>query len=545
MNRLRIIRATAVLSICLLLVVGGSSVFAQAPNLLTNPGFEDPFVEQGGEPVRQVAQGWTPWHIPAEAGAPTFQNQQPEYLPAAPDTSRIRSGNNAQFLTSFFATHTGGVYQQVSNVANGAALTFSAYAYVWSSAFDDVDSSEQDGGVVVQVGIDPTGGTDPTSSSIVWSPAAQRYDAWSLYTTSADAENSTVTVYIRSTVSAPAKNNNIYIDDASLTAGGGAPVPATATSTTVVPTTVPPTATSTTAPVTPTSTLPPTATLIPSVTPIQDGGIIQPTTEVATDAPAATVAPTNTPEPTTVPPTAVPPTDIPAATVVAPTDVPPPTVEVGRPTLDPTAWLNVITITVQEGNTIASLAQLYGSSVEAILIANKMDEEGAINPGDTIQIPVRLPPVVPQATLTLVPTNTVGPAPTTAPIQPQPTAAPATTTYTVQPNDTLSRIAQQFGVTIQAIAQANGIVNPDRILLGQVLTIPLPGSPQQPPAQPTAVPGIVPTQPPPPATYTVVPGDTLFKISLQFGINIADLIRVNGLTDPNRIFIGQVLTLPR
>lgn len=45
-------------------------------------------------------------------------------------------------------------------------------------------------------------------------------------------------------------------------------------------------------------------------------------------------------------------------------------------------------------------------------------------------------------------------------------------TYTVQPGDTLAAIAQQFGVTVQEIVDANDIANPDVIRPGQVLEIP-------------------------------------------------------------------------
>ncbi len=53
------------------------------------------------------------------------------------------------------------------------------------------------------------------------------------------------------------------------------------------------------------------------------------------------------------------------------------------------------------------------------------------------------------------------------------TAAPTNTgTYTVQPGDTLSAIAARFGSSVQAIAAANGIANPNLIFVGQALTIP-------------------------------------------------------------------------
>ena len=44
--------------------------------------------------------------------------------------------------------------------------------------------------------------------------------------------------------------------------------------------------------------------------------------------------------------------------------------------------------------------------------------------------------------------------------------------YIVVSGDTLSALASKFGTTVQAIAQANGIKNPDLIFVGQRLTIP-------------------------------------------------------------------------
>ncbi|MBA3873526.1 MAG: LysM peptidoglycan-binding domain-containing protein [Anaerolineae bacterium] len=56
------------------------------------------------------------------------------------------------------------------------------------------------------------------------------------------------------------------------------------------------------------------------------------------------------------------------------------------------------------------------------------------------------------------------------------TATPAPVTYTVQRGDMLYRIGQRYGVTVAALAAANGIVNVNRIKVGQVLTIPAAGT---------------------------------------------------------------------
>jgi LysM repeat protein len=47
-----------------------------------------------------------------------------------------------------------------------------------------------------------------------------------------------------------------------------------------------------------------------------------------------------------------------------------------------------------------------------------------------------------------------------------------------------------------------------------------------------------------PTTYVVQRGDWLARIAQRFGVNLFDLIRVNNIRNPNWIFPGQVLTIP-
>jgi LysM repeat protein len=47
-----------------------------------------------------------------------------------------------------------------------------------------------------------------------------------------------------------------------------------------------------------------------------------------------------------------------------------------------------------------------------------------------------------------------------------------------------------------------------------------------------------------PATYVVTADDTLYAIALRFDVQLADLIELNGLTDPNDIQVGQELKIP-
>ncbi|MEM9565896.1 MAG: LysM domain-containing protein [Actinomycetota bacterium] len=74
--------------------------------------------------------------------------------------------------------------------------------------------------------------------------------------------------------------------------------------------------------------------------------------------------------------------------------------------------------------------------------------------------------VVPPSSTTLPPVTET--TTTTAP--PPPTAAAGT--YVIQPGDTLSVIAEQFGVSVQAISEANQITDVNAIQPGQELIIP-------------------------------------------------------------------------
>jgi LysM repeat protein len=122
-----------------------------------------------------------------------------------------------------------------------------------------------------------------------------------------------------------------------------------------------------------------------------------------------------------------------------------------------------------------------------------------------------------------LPTPTLTPAPT-----PSPTPVPsAGFYYTVRAGDTLSRIAWRFGTTVQAIVQANGIVNPNRIFAGQVFWIPSSGGGGSPGS----------------TIYIVRRGDTLYSIARRFGTTYQALAALNGLRSPYTIYVGQRLVI--
>lgn len=123
----------------------------------------------------------------------------------------------------------------------------------------------------------------------------------------------------------------------------------------------------------------------------------------------------------------------------------------------------------------------------------------------------------------------------------------ADTTYTVQPGDTLSSIARTFGVTVDAIVQANNLANPNFIVSGQVLTIPGVDGPVN---AETTTPAPAPTQPATPVQttadgrYVVQRGDSLSKIAGLTGVSVNIIVAANDISNPNLITVGQQLIIP-
>ena len=135
--------------------------------------------------------------------------------------------------------------------------------------------------------------------------------------------------------------------------------------------------------------------------------------------------------------------------------------------------------------------------------------------------------------------------------------ARADTVHTIQPGDSLFRIALQYGVTVDAIVQANNIVNPNLIIAGQELIIPGVDGPSGGTTAPAPVPTTPPaggqTTTPPPTSGTAVeggvihviqPGESLFRISLNYNVPIATIVAANNLANASLIIAGQELFIP-
>lgn len=72
----------------------------------------------------------------------------------------------------------------------------------------------------------------------------------------------------------------------------------------------------------------------------------------------------------------------------------------------------------------------------------------------------------------------------------------------------------------------NGLTDPDHLRVGQTLTIPVGSMPSQ-------------------RIHRVQPGESLASIARRYGVSLAALAQANGLSNPNRIVVGQVLVIPQ
>ncbi len=156
----------------------------------------------------------------------------------------------------------------------------------------------------------------------------------------------------------------------------------------------------------------------------------------------------------------------------------------------------VTTYTVQSGDTLSEIAARYGTTVNELISLNGISNPNLIYPGEVLRIPGRV----------------------------SESSSSSLTIYKVQSGDTLSEIAARYGTTVNELMSLNGISNPNLIYPGEVLRIR--GN----------VSGSV-------ATYTVQSGDTLSEIAARYRTTVNRLVSLNGISNPNLIYPGEVLRI--
>lgn len=155
-----------------------------------------------------------------------------------------------------------------------------------------------------------------------------------------------------------------------------------------------------------------------------------------------------------------PPPTLPEPIVVSadvPISSPPPAPDAASP-----AEIQVRRHTVEKGDSLASLARRFQTTVTSIVMANNIADPSALVPGMELIIPEARP----------------APPPARRAVT---RATRRETHYTIQPGDSLSTIAYRFDTTISAIVAANHLEDPNAFKVGDELLIPQPLTPAPPP----------------------------------------------------------------
>ncbi len=158
-----------------------------------------------------------------------------------------------------------------------------------------------------------------------------------------------------------------------------------------------------------------------------------------------------------------------------------------------------LTYKVKRGDTLSEIAQKFNVTVEDIIEANNLRPPYTIYAGQRLKIPV---------------------------------GRTEYKYYRVKPGDTLSEIAQKFGVSIREIIRANKLKRPYIIRVGQVLRIPVKSSRSKISLSECEI------------THKVKPGDTIIDIAKKYHVWVKDLRKLNNLKT-DTLKVGQVLCVKK
>ncbi len=161
-----------------------------------------------------------------------------------------------------------------------------------------------------------------------------------------------------------------------------------------------------------------------------------------------------------------------------------------------------VTVTVEPGDTLSYLAYKYGTTVNSIASLNNIQNPNLIYVGQRLII--------------------------RSTENSQMSQNGSIVYYVVRSGDTLSKIASMYNVTVQSIASQNSIANPNIIYVGQTLVIQTVRYNVH--ATSTTI-------------YQIKYGDTLSEIALKYGTTVDELVRLNNISNPNLIYVGEKLRI--
>ncbi|MGX8716901.1 MAG: LysM peptidoglycan-binding domain-containing protein [bacterium] len=167
----------------------------------------------------------------------------------------------------------------------------------------------------------------------------------------------------------------------------------------------------------------------------------------------------------------------------------------------------VVMYTVQKGDVLSKIARKFHTTVDAIIAENHLKNKNRVFAGQVLAIPSN--DVATQSATEQETDNGC---------------------YVVQKGDTLSDIAQRFNTSIEDLRKNNRLRN-DVIYVGQKLHLNV----KEAVSENKKLPQIDTEK------YVVQSGDVLCKIAKRCGTSVNDLKRINNISNPNNLHIGQVL----
>ena len=170
------------------------------------------------------------------------------------------------------------------------------------------------------------------------------------------------------------------------------------------------------------------------------------------------------------------------------------------------------TYKVQEGDSLSAIAAQYGTTVDALVSANSLENANDIHVGEVLQVAGA------STTTTTTSTNTTS-------------NVSSSSTYTVKSGDSLYSIAEQYGMTVSSLMSANGIYDVNSMLqVGQVLQVTVSTS---------ATTSNTTTS----NSYTIQNGDSIYSIATANGMTADQLAALNGFGINDMIHPGQTIRI--
>jgi spore germination protein len=179
---------------------------------------------------------------------------------------------------------------------------------------------------------------------------------------------------------------------------------------------------------------------------------------------------------------------------------------------------------VQAGDTLYGIARRFGVEATSIIEANNLLDQNNLTVGQTLIIPGYQPSAA-ETTDGETTGETAGES-ADAPSS----GSSSQVVHVVQPGEGLLLIAEKYGVSASAIAEANNIQNRELLRVGQRLFIP-----GITPEQAAAANQVV---------HIVQPGEGLLEIAVQYGVSAQEIAELNELQNTDLIYPGQQLLIP-